>query len=63
MENEHSPLSQRVKPVKLAAPVSLSSVKVDHTFVEAANSYGSLHDHYCISWPHVYLESWPEFQV
>jgi hypothetical protein len=51
MENEHSPISQIVKPVKMATPVSLSPVKVDHTLAEAANSYDTPHDHYCISWP------------
>jgi len=35
MENEHSPIGQLVKPVKLAIPVSPSTVKFDHTFAEA----------------------------
>ena len=63
MENEHSPISQLVKPVKLATPVNPSPVKFDHTFAGAANSYDTLRDHYSICWPSVYLESWPQFQV
>ena len=63
MENEHSSISQLVKPVTLATPVSPSPVKFDHTFAEAANSYDTLCGHYSISWPPVYLESWPQFHV
>ena len=36
MENEHSPIGQLVKPVKLATLVSPPSVKFDHTFADAA---------------------------
>jgi len=58
MENEHGLISQLVKPVTLATPA-----KFNHTFAEAANSYDTLHGHYSISWPPVYLESWPQFHV
>ena len=57
MENEHSPIGQLVKPVKLATLVSPPSVKFDHTFAEAANSNDTLHGHYSVSWQSVYLES------
>jgi hypothetical protein len=49
MENERSPSSQLIKPVKLATPVSPTPVKFDHTFAEAANSYYTLHGRYSIS--------------
>ena len=63
MGNEHSPISQLVKSVKLATPVNPSPVKFDHTFAGAANSCDTLRGHYSISWPSVYLESWPQLQV
>ena len=63
MKNEHSPIGQLVKHMKLLTLVSPSPVKFDHTFAEAANSNDTLHGHYSVSWPSVYLEFWPQFHV
>jgi hypothetical protein len=63
MENEHSPISQTVKSVKVTTSVSPLPVKVDHIFAEASNSCDNLRGNYSISWQPVYFESLPRFQV
>jgi hypothetical protein len=34
-----------------------------HTFTEPANSYNIIHGHYSVTWPLVYIKSWPHFRV
>jgi len=38
-------------------------VMVDHTIMEPANFYDTVHGHYSVPWPPVYLKSWPKVYI
>jgi hypothetical protein len=55
------------KPATLSYLVTRQPLTASHTFMEPENSYGTriilVHGNYLVSWPPVYLESWPWYQT
>jgi hypothetical protein len=51
------------EPVELATIVSRPPLTVGYILTESTNSYDVIHDRYSITWPPVYIESYPQFEV